>query len=130
MISVDTNVLVRMLVDDPDQPDQVQVARTLATKAGQVFITQIVQVESVWVLRAAYSLDKKDIIRILEHLLHNQALVLQAEARFMEALTIYKGSKADFSDCLIAVESHEEGSSLFTFDKILSKLPGATLVAD
>jgi predicted nucleic-acid-binding protein len=128
MISVDTNVLVRMLVDDPGQPGQVIAARALATKAGQVFITQIVQVESVWGLRAAYGLDKKDIIRILEHLLHNQALVLQAEARFMEALTIYKGSKADFSDCLIMAESQAEGSVLFTFDKILSKLPGANLV--
>jgi len=86
------------------------------------------KVESVWVLRAAYGLDKKDIIRILEHLLHNQALVLQAETRFIEALTIYRASKADFSDCLIMAESQAEGCVLFTFDKTLSKIPGANLV--
>jgi len=98
------------------------------TSKGQVFITQIVQIESVWVLHAAYGLSKKDIIRILEHLLYNQALVLQTEACFLEALTIYKGSKADFSDCLILAESATNDSTLFTFDKTLSRLPGVSLV--
>jgi len=58
VISVDTNVLIRMLVDDAGQPGQVQATRELATKAGQVFLTQIIQVESVRVLRAAYGLSK------------------------------------------------------------------------
>ncbi len=47
MISVDTNVLIRMLVDDPGLPGQVRAARDMATKAGQILITQIVQVEAM-----------------------------------------------------------------------------------
>jgi len=58
VISVDTNVLIRMLVDDAGQPGHVQAACELATKAGQVFLTQIIQVESVRELRAAYGLYK------------------------------------------------------------------------
>ncbi len=128
MIAVDTSVLIRMLVDDPGQPDEVQAARELATRAEQVFITQVVQTEAVQVLHAAYHLGKKEIIRVLEHLLHNQALVLQGEACFMEALTAYKRNKADFSDCLIAAESKARCHVLFTFDERLAKLPNARLV--
>ena len=128
MICADTNVLIRILVDDVDQPGQMRAARELATNAGQIFIPQIVQVESVWVLRAAYALEKKDVISILDHLLHNKAFVLQAETSFMEALTTYKASKVDFSDCLIAAESQAQDSTLFTFDKSQSKLPGVELV--
>jgi len=128
VISVDTNVLIRMLVDDLGHAGQMRAARELATRSGQIYITQIVQVESVWVLRAAYALEKKNIIAVLEHMLHNQALVLQAETRFQEALTTYKHSKADFSDCLITAESQSQDHDLFTFGKTLSKLPGVKLV--
>jgi predicted nucleic-acid-binding protein len=33
MIAIDTNVLVRILVDDPGQPAQVDAARALASQA-------------------------------------------------------------------------------------------------
>jgi len=50
MIAVDTNLLVRILADDPDQPVQVDAARALASQSQQVFVPLIVQVETVWVL--------------------------------------------------------------------------------
>ena len=37
MIAVDTNVLVRILIDDPGQADQVEAARALASRAGKVY---------------------------------------------------------------------------------------------
>ena len=52
MIAVDTNLLVRILADDPDQPAQVDAARTLASQSQQVFVPLIVQVETVWVLES------------------------------------------------------------------------------
>ena len=51
MIAVDTNVLVRILIDDPEEIEQTQAARKLARAAGTVFVPQIVQVECVWVLK-------------------------------------------------------------------------------
>jgi predicted nucleic-acid-binding protein len=47
MIGIDTNVLVRVLVDDAAQPDQVRIARDHVRRAGSVFVPQIVQVETV-----------------------------------------------------------------------------------
>lgn len=74
MIAADTNIMVRVLVDDPEQPEQVAIARRLASEAKQLFVAQIVAVEMVWVLQSAYKLDKSTIVQLLEHLLHNSAL--------------------------------------------------------
>lgn len=53
MIAIDTNVLVRILVEDPDAPEQCQQARNLVLSASEpVWIAQIVLVEAVWVLES------------------------------------------------------------------------------
>jgi len=127
VIAADTNLLVRILVDDPGQPEQVAIARTLASEAKQIFVAQIVIVELVWVLQAAYKLDKLTIVHLLEHLLHNSAFVLQAEDHFLTALTLFKKQACDFSDCLIATESQAANCTLITFDKKLSRLSGVKL---
>ena len=46
MISLDTNVLVRVLVDDPQMPQQTEQARLRVSQLRQVYVTQIVQVET------------------------------------------------------------------------------------
>jgi predicted nucleic-acid-binding protein len=46
---VDTNVLIRLLLEDEEQPQQVQAARRLAIAVPQLYIPQVVQVEIVWV---------------------------------------------------------------------------------
>lgn len=56
MQAVDMNVLIRILVTDDKQLDQVRLARQFAKKAKILFVPQIVQVELVWVLEAAYGL--------------------------------------------------------------------------
>ena len=47
MISIDTNVCVRILINDASEPEQSLLARALAKTAGSVFVSQIVQVETV-----------------------------------------------------------------------------------
>jgi len=127
MIATDTNLLVRILIDDPGQPEQVAIARTIARQARQVFVPQIVIIELVWVLQSAYKFDKDAIITVLEHLLHNSAFELQAEDNFFEAMGLFKNNNCDFSDCMIAIESQFAGCTLTTFDKKLSLLPNVRL---
>lgn len=52
-------MLVRILVDDPGQPDQVSSARALAAEATEVHVPTIVLVETVWVLENSYKLHKR-----------------------------------------------------------------------
>lgn len=124
VIAVDTNVLIRVLVNDPGQVEQVEKARKLIREAEQVYVPQIVQVETVWVLESAYGLKKAETLRILNHLIWNRAFILQREDRFQEAVDAYSEGSADFSDYLILSESLSEGLNLATFDKQLSKTAG------
>ncbi|OGO29021.1 MAG: PIN domain-containing protein [Chloroflexi bacterium RBG_16_52_11] len=126
MIAVDTNVLVRVLVDDPGQPAQIKAARTRVRHAKEVFVPQIVQAETVWVLESAYGLNKPAILDVLEHLLHNKAFVLQDDAIFQKALAAYRIGNADFADYLILAECQSADYELVTFDKRLAKAPGVT----
>ncbi|KOR30617.1 hypothetical protein TI05_13675 [Achromatium sp. WMS3] len=43
MVSLDTNVLIRILVDDPQAPIQTKQAREIAKQHRQVYITNVVQ---------------------------------------------------------------------------------------
>lgn len=128
MIGIDANVLVRVLVEDAEQPHQTQLARALVRSAPQVYISQIVQVETVWVLESAYQFDKASIIQALEQLSQNEALVLQHADNFLLAVELYRQTPADFADCLILVDHRQLQVPLYTFDKRLSKQNGAKLL--
>lgn len=129
MIAIDTNVLVRVLIDDPDQHSQVTSARQFAKKNKKLFIPQIVQIELAWVLSSAYRIEKISIIHILKHLYENAAFVLQNENLFGSALHLFQTSNVDFSDCLILTESQEAQCQVATFDKKFSKLPNTQLIS-
>ncbi len=124
MIAVDTNVLVRLLVNEPTDQGQIELAKTLLREAGQVYVPQIVQVELVWVLETAYGFDKASVLLSLHHLEIHRAFVLQHPLLFAEALACFRNSNADFSDCLILAESREHGCELASFDRRLGKLDG------
>jgi predicted nucleic-acid-binding protein len=128
VIAVDTKVLVRILADDPGQAGQVAAARALAGQAGQVFVPTVVQVEMVWVLESGYQLAKADLISVLEHLEANQAFVQEEAERCQRALALFRGTGADYADCLILVGCQARDLPLHTFDKRLGKLDGAMRV--
>lgn len=130
MFVIDTNVLVRILLEEPGSSVQVKLARAFAKKQAKLFVPQIVQVELVWVLSGTYEVAKNEIITVLEHLANNEAFLLQNEDQFLEALHLLKTSNVDFSDCLILAESQNAGYSVVTFDKKFSKLPKVKVLTE
>jgi predicted nucleic-acid-binding protein len=126
MISLDTNVLVRLLVDDDGQADQCERARQAISQYDHAFVSQIVQVETAWVLKRAYDFSRFEIIGTLEHLIINRAFKLEYPESFKEALAIYRHSNVDFADALILRTSRQHQLELLTFDTKLARLPGAT----
>jgi predicted nucleic-acid-binding protein len=128
MIAVDTNVLIRILVDDPSAAHQIQSSRALLAKSEVLYVPQIVQIETVWVLESAYGFDKPAICKILEHLHRHPQFLLQSAESFESAVTLFNHHSADFSDCLILTESTRQQLQLFTFDKKLGRLKGASIL--
>jgi predicted nucleic-acid-binding protein len=115
---------VRVLVDDPEEKTQVARARRLAAEAGELYVPQVVQAETVWVLTGAYHLDREQVLEVLDHLSSNRAFQLQRADCFAEALALYRTGSADFSDYLILLEARAATTDLATFDRRLRKSGG------
>ena len=118
-------MLIRVLVDDPDAPDQCEQARELLLTHGLAWIAQIVLVETVWVLESVYGFGRAEILNIIERIRENPALELEAADRLDEALALYRDSTADFADSLILVAATQRRLILHTFDRKLGRLNGA-----
>ena len=124
MISIDTNILVCIFVDDAEQPEQCKRARQIVSEYKTVYVSQVVQVETVWVLSRAYGFSRKEIGLALESLLNNQSFRLENEIIFTAAFQLYCASNIDFSDAVILQTSTQEKLELLSFDKKLQKHQG------
>ncbi len=127
MLGIDTNVLVRFLVrDDEAQYEQARRLIRREVQAGQpVFVSQLVLLETEWVLRSRYSLDKEAISSVISGLLDAIDVQLEDEPSVEAALNIWANSTAGFADCLIGVRNRRLGCrSTATFDAKAAKLPG------
>jgi predicted nucleic-acid-binding protein len=126
MLGIDTNVLVRFLVQDDDA--QFEKARKLIKRevaAGRrVFINQLVLMETEWVLRSRYAVPKNQIIEAISGLLDSTDVKFEDEPVIEEALFIWKDGTADFADCLIGAKNRRLGCrATATFDAKAAKLP-------
>ena len=131
MLGIDTNVLVRYLVRDDES--QFKRARRLIkreTAAGRkVLVSQLVILETEWVLRSRYSLSKTEIASVFSGLLDAMDIKIEDEATVEEAIYVWKESSADFADCLIGAKNRQLGCKpTATFDVRASKLPTFVLV--
>jgi len=127
MLGIDTHVLVRFLVrDDEAQYEQARRLIRRELQAGQpVFVSQLVLLETEWVLRSRYSLDKEAISSVISGLLDAIDVQLEDEPSVEAALNIWANSTAGFADCLIGVRNRRLGCrSTATFDAKAAKLPG------
>ncbi len=123
MAAADTNVVLRLLLDDDEE--QGQAARALRKTHAPLFVSHVVLAEVTWVLRAGYGFSRDKLAALLEMLIDTDGIALQDPAIVQAALVAFRASRADFSDCLILAIAQSAGATpLATFDEKLSKLPG------
>ncbi|WP_319522140.1 type II toxin-antitoxin system VapC family toxin [uncultured Desulfosarcina sp.] len=116
MISVDTNVIVRLLTGD-DQL-QFEAAKYLFSKEN-ILIPTTVLLESEWVLRYAYHFKQPDITTAFQSLLGLSNVELEEPSVIFNAIEWHRGGM-DFADALHLAQS--KGAEAFvTFDKKLIK---------
>lgn len=125
MAGLDTNVLVRWLVDD-DARQSTAVAALLAkvrSRAETLLVPTTVGLELEWVLRSCYGFDKPTVIKAFNALLETQELGFENEALVEQALHLYREGAADFADCLHAAACAALGHApLLTFDRKAAKM--------
>ncbi len=122
--AVDTNVIVRVLIDDPDEPGQTGAARELVRQERTVLVPDLVLIEMTWVLRTSYRFSRAMVAKAVQGLIAHGKLVLESEAQAAAALKLYESSQADYADCWILAAMRERGVELVTFDKKLARLEG------
>ena len=87
-------------------------------------------VELVWVKQGCYSVNKPEIVEILEMLLRTEELAVENVETTIKALNIFENSKADFGDCLIERSANKAGCEhTVTLDGNAAKTVGMRLVA-
>ena len=129
MRAVDTNVLVRILVDDPGERAETGAARALLLAEKTVLVQEMVLAELTWVMSTSYGFTRPAIAHILATVIGHPRYSLERPALASAALALYVKSNVDFADCLILAGAGERNCELLTFDKKLAKLDGAISVA-
>jgi predicted nucleic-acid-binding protein len=127
VLGIDTNVLVRLLVEDDAQ--QTRRARRLVARAVEagdaIVISLLVLLETEWVIRSRYGFEKDAVLRSMRRLLEAREFDFEDEPAIEEALFRYHDSAAGFADCLIAAHNRRLGcAATATFDMTAVQVPG------
>lgn len=116
MTSVDTNVVVRFLVRD-DEAQAQRAWRIFA--AGAVFVPKTVLLETEWVLRYAYELEREAVANGLDQVSRMAGVTIEDSAVVRQALAWHRQG-LDFADAL-HLASAPTGSDFASFDRDLQR---------
>jgi predicted nucleic-acid-binding protein len=132
MAALDTNVLVRYIVQD--DAAQFAAAKRLilrcVTEGSTLFVPVTVVLELEWVLRSGFGFGKDEVLQTLSSLFSAAELTFESERALEVALQLFRKGSADFADCLhVASAAQAAEQPLWTFDKAAAKVDGARLLA-
>ena len=143
MIAIDTNILLRYLLND--DVEQSNKASTLINGKDRVLITETVLVETIWTLRGKkYKLDKAAVVNVVNALFEEPNIIFEdsqtvwrALGDFTKAKAIKVGNKrkeADFADALVvnkalyaSKQMGVELDAVYTFDVSALEIPGTRI---
>jgi len=130
MIGLDTNVLVRYIMQD-NAKQSAKATRLVESLTGDEpgFVTLVSVVELVWVLSSCFDLTRADVVRALEVLLRAKQLAVDQAEQVVRAVRVFAAGSADFADCLIERTAANAGcAKTMTFDIAAAKTAGMTLI--
>jgi predicted nucleic-acid-binding protein len=119
MIAIDTNVVVRFLVDD-DHEQFLRAQRVIAN--ALVFISNTVLLECEWVLRSVYEHEPRDFVEALRNFAGLEKVTLEDPELAATALKWHEQGM-DFADAL-HLASSAECEAFLTFDRRLASASG------
>ncbi len=138
MIAIDTNVLLRYLLQD--DVGQSSKANKLLSGKSKILVTDVVLSETMWTLKGKkYKLTKDDLLLVIDQLFKEPNLIFEDDQTVWRALNDFRstlpvkvGTKkkdADFADTLILEKAKyacarkiQPFDGLFTFDVAAQQL--------
>lgn len=122
MIALDTNVLVRLVLQDDEK--QARTAERLVVRARReqvpLYVADVVLCELVWVLTRRAGLARAVIADALDRLIRTELITFSDSGVVERAARAYRAGKGDFADYLIREASLLAGAAdVATFDRAL-----------
>ncbi len=123
MIAIDTNVLVRFLVND----DEAQGSRARAVfETEEIWIGKTVLLETFWVLRSVYEFDDNAIAQAIQGAFGLPGVYVEDADRVKLALSVV-AHRIDIADALHVATVSSEARAFATFDQELARRGKARL---
>ena len=124
MIGIDTNVLIRYIVQD--DPGQSRIATRMIEEnlspENKGFIPSIVLCEVIWVLKRFYRQPKEQLLLVVKTILETEVFEVEHRDCAWRAYYDFDEGDADFSDYYIAQVNKVYGASFtVTFDETAQK---------
>ena len=131
MIGLDTNVLLRYLVQDDSvqSPRATEIITRRLTEEDPGFVSLVTILEVVWVLKSLYKRSRQQVASDLEMVLAADTLEVQNEQQVYHAVVALRNGTGTFEDALIGSLGLWRGcATTLTFDeKAAQKLHGFSL---
>lgn len=130
MIGLDTNVLVRYIMqDDAGQSPLATALIESLTVEAPGFVTLVSVIELTWVLVACFGLDRSQIVAALEGLMRSKEIVVERADIVWQSVRVFRDGTADFADCLIERSAASAGCErTMTFDRGAAKSCGMIFI--
>lgn len=130
---LDTSVVLRLLVGEPEEQNAVAVGTLRAARKNgyTIRVSDLVVAETYFALQAAYQVPKKDALRALLRMFESGDVLPEPGGCALDILHECGGtaSKPGFVDRMIHAQYRRHGAEMLTFEKAAKKLPGTQLLS-
>jgi predicted nucleic-acid-binding protein len=119
MIGLDTNVLLRLFVeDDPQQNERARSFFEAVSVRETCVVNPVVLAEFAWTLVRGFRKKRREVAHLIAEVLSADDVEISNRSAAERALTAYRSGRADFPDYFLAEINLELGcASTTTFDR-------------
>ena len=131
MIGLDTNILIRYIVqDDARQAKRAaKLIESMCTADDPGFVNLIVVCEICWVLTSGYKYNRETIASVIRNILTSVELVVEESETVWKALSAFEKGKAALADYIIGSHNQTKQTTItYTFDRKASEHISFTLL--
>ena len=118
---VDTNILVRHLTGDP--PDMAARATAFFAGASELFLTDLIVAETVYVLESFYEAPREQVATTMRSLVSMRSVVTVDPALLLRSIEVYETDRLDFAEAYLVACAESTGvGRVASFDRAIDRV--------